>query len=750
MPVQNRVTQADFGRRDHDRHRGSGKHPPRRLITWIVNRDRDGSHTGLTERTGAARERVERGPSRGHVERPQKDDGRFSSQRGERTRGTGEVPQRKVRRRERLVHPRRRRRRRRRTRDRRRRVPRRSPSQGLRPDVTPLDDPNAAVQRHVRERLRAAGGPFDGQLHDALARAEADDQLLRMLRQEPGPGLHDLRAAHPIGLDDHAGADGVAIALRASEPHLERSRVRRLEIVPEHAKLRCLSGRHHDEVLVAVAVDVERREGSSVLIEIESERARDLVEASVSVVAQEHVPLMAGDRSVNQQLIHRAPGIVIRRAGRARERRTGDHLPPEESLEVFAGSRQHPVDDVEILPTVVIEIERIRAPRPAAQLGMRRERPVFEPAVSEIPEKRIPSRVPPVERAHVRRRIGHERRRRRHAPAGRAPHVAGVDVEPSVVVVVEEGRAHPGAVIEDARRSGDVLEHDPAIPEPEITVEILGPEVVRDQKVRPAVAVVVGPGGREVIAIVAGVETGPRRHIDEPPVAVVAKENARRAIARVVVRCWRSRLVFSGAEEIRVDADVQIEEAVAVVVRHRDRRQHPLQRPGELKCVGNAREVSLAIVDEEKKLRRGGQHEVFVAIVVDVGEERLRGVVEDSNSRGVGDVLERAVAAIAVEAVGQPRRLGDVQIVEPVAIRIPDRHAVMAVRVARQDRIERRHPGVEIDAELTPERVVAAERRLRDLGEDAASRAADHVRRRGPSDDPPSGCVPPLDRLGAS
>ena len=62
----------------------------------------------------------------------------------------------------------------------------------------------------------------------------------------------------------------------------------------------------------------------------------------------------------------------------------------------------------------------------------------------------------------------------------------------------------------------------------------------------------------------------------------------------------------------------------------------------------------------------------------------------------------------------------------------------MAVRVARQDRVERRHPGVEIDVELTAERVVAAERRLGDLGEDRLSRAADQMRRGRPSNDLPA------------
>ena len=106
-------------------------------------------------------------------------------------------------------------------------------------------------------------------------------------------------------------------------------------------------------------------------------------------------------------------------------------------------------------------------------------------------------------------------------------------------------------------------------------------------------------------------------------------------------------------------------------------------------------------------------HQILIAVVVDVGKERLRRVVEDADARLVRDVLERRVAAISVEAIGQSGRLSDVQIVESISVRIADRDALMAVRVARQHRVERRHPRVEIDVELAAERVVAAERRRR-------------------------------------
>ena len=108
-----------------------------------------------------------------------------------------------------------------------------------------------------------------------------------------------------------------------------------VEVVAEDAKLWRLTGGHHDEIGIAIAIDVEDRERSAVLIEIEPERARDLVEPAVSIVAQEDVALAAGDRAVNQQLVDRAPRVVVGRAWHACERRMGDDLSPEEPFEII-------------------------------------------------------------------------------------------------------------------------------------------------------------------------------------------------------------------------------------------------------------------------------------------------------------------------------------------------------------------------------------------------------------------------------
>ena len=207
-----------------------------------------------------------------------------------------------------------------------------------------------------------------------------------------------------------------------------------------------------------------------------------------------------------------------------------------------------------------------------------------------------------------------------------------------------------------------------------------------------------------MVAIVADVEADLRGHVDEPAPAVVAEQHARRAVARVVIGHGRAGLVLAGTEEVRVDAEIEVEEAVAVEVGHRDAREHALQRRREREGVVDHRELPAAVVLQQEGLQARGEHQILIAVVVDVDEQRLRGVVEQSEPRALGRVLEGAVAARAQQTIGQPRRLGDVQIVEAIAVGIAHRHAVVAVGVTRQHGIDARHPRIEAGGELAADR----------------------------------------------
>ncbi len=630
---------------------------------------------------------------------------------------------------------------------------RRQRAVGLRPGLASLLDPEPVVQRDVGERLGPAARPLDGEPDDPLAGAQAEEQLLRVLGEEAGARVHLLRPAKPVRLDGHLRADRVPVARHpgpreggggADEAHGE-GRPALLEVVSEEAQLGRGAGGQQHEVRVAVPVEVQDGEGPPVLVEVEPDRTRDVVESSLAVVAQEHVPVVAGDRVLDHEPVQGPPGVVVGSAGGLGQRRPRHDAAPEHPVQVLlAGlAGHHAVHGVEVLPPVAVEVQGAGRPGPAAHVHPGRQGHVLEGAVAPVPEERVAPRVVAVERADVRRGVGHEVGARRHPETAVAPHLAAVDVEAAVAVVVEEEDAHPGRVVLDARLRRHVLEPHLPVAEPEVVVQVLPPEVVRHHEVRPPVAVVVPPGGGEAEAVVPRVEAHLAGDLDEAAVAVVPEEHVGGAVHRVVIGRGCPRLRLARAVVVGVDAQVEIEEAVAVVVGDRHRHGRALELLLEAEGAGLAGEPALSVVEEEDRSRADDDDQVLVAVVVHVGEERVLRVLQEAEARLLRRVLEGAVAPGPVETVGKPVRLGDVDVVETVAVGVPDRDAVVAVRVAGEPRVHRGHPGVEPDAELAAEGVVSSQGGRGDLGEDRGRGAAAEMLGRRPLDHAPAGSGAP-------
>ena len=291
-----------------------------------------------------------------------------------------------------------------------------------------------------------------------------------------------------------------------------------------------------------------------------------------------------------------------------------------------------------------------------------------------------------------------------------------------------------------------------------MVVQILAPEVVRDEQVGPAVLVVIGPRRREAEAVIALVQAHVGGRLDEAAVAVVAEEHARGAVARVVVGRGRAGLVLAHPDEVPVRAQVEVEEAVLVIVGERTRGESSLQAVLEPEGGRVAREAALAVVDEQHRARSGEEDQVLVAVVVHVGEERLRRALEHGDAGRVGHVRERAVAIVAEEPVRQAFGLADVDVVEAVAVEVADRQPLVPHAAARHEEpVEARGPLLLSRDELAPERGVPAESRLGLLAEDRLRRAAAQVRQDRPLRDAPGGVgaappahLPAADTLGHS
>ncbi len=190
--------------------------------------------------------------------------------------------------------------------------------------------------------------------------------------------------------------------------------------------------------------------------------------------------------------------------------------------------------------------------------------------------------------------------------------------------------------------------------------------------------------------------------------AVVVKEAVRRAVAGVVVGNWVVILVE--AEIVHIEAEVDIQAAVAVVVGNGGVGEGSLGRAREAEGVAPKRESAIALVDEEQGAGGAHDEQILEAAIVEIGEESARGIVEDADTGFLGDVFEGAVAAIAVEAVGQSGWLTDIEIVKAVVVVVAGRDTVVAIDVDADGAIEDGSPVVSAVEELVAVRRSAAQR----------------------------------------
>jgi len=90
-----------------------------------------------------------------------------------------------------------------------------------------------------------------------------------------------------------------------------------------------------------------------------------------------------------------------------------------------------------------------------------------------------------------------------------------------------------------------------------------------------------------------------------------------------------------------------------------------------------ALELALAVVLRQHDRRADRHQQVLVAVVVRVDEQHALRVVEPGHPRDVGDVAHRPVRLLHEELVRQPRAQRHVQVVEAVAVEVPDGDALV-------------------------------------------------------------------------
>ena len=292
--------------------------------------------------------------------------------------------------------------------------------------------------------------------------------------------------------------------------------------------------------------------------------------------------------------------------------------------------------------------------------------------------------------------------------SGRSPHVSDVEVLASITVIVEPGGTHPGPDVLHTGMLGNVLE-----PSVLIAVEIAASEVVRHVEIRPAIAVIVTPGGSETVAVVVLVHSGRLSDVLEETAAIriesISEKEIRRSILCVVVGCGITVLVF--ALEVDIAAEIQIDAAIVVKVCGGHSGKSTLRWTSKPKRIRTALKPAIAPVEKEQRTRRAQHYQVLQTAVAKIDEQRRRRVVKNPNSSVFGDVFQAALSAL-VEPVRKPAWLAHVNLILAIVVDVADGDAVVAVDVNAARRVEAGTPVRDTTSQLVLKRVCVPQKLL--------------------------------------
>ena len=91
--------------------------------------------------------------------------------------------------------------------------------------------------------------------------------------------------------------------------------------------------------------------------------------------------------------------------------------------------------------------------------------------------------------------------------------------------------------------------------------------------------------------------------------------------------------------------------------------------------------VPSPLIDEEQRTATTNDQKVLQSAVVEVRKQRARRIIEYGDSGLFRYIFKGPVAAIAIEPIGQSRRLADVEIIKSIVVIITGSHTVVAVHV---------------------------------------------------------------------
>ena len=140
-------------------------------------------------------------------------------------------------------------------------------------------------------------------------------------------------------------------------------------------------------------------------------------------------------------------------------------------------------------------------------------------------------------------------------------------------------------------------------------------------------------------------------------------------------------MVLVEPQVVAIQAEINIQTSVAVVVGDRRMGKRPLRRALELERVLLDRKRSIALIEKKQRTTTANDQKVLPSFVFEVCEQGARRVVQHADAGLLRHVFQRPIAPVAVEPVWQARRLADIQVIESVIVVVTRGDPIVAVNI---------------------------------------------------------------------
>src|ERR1700736_6056981 len=400
-------------------------------------------------------------------------------------------------------------------------------------------------------------------------------------------------------------------------------------------------------------------------------------------------------------------------------RRIGDYLPPKKAVQVFARfPRNHSVGDIEVQKTVVIEVPKVAGPRPAAHRRSRTRTRIRKTSGAGALKQGVAHGVFAIQLANLFTRRILKIFLLRNTQSRRRPHIRNVKVLPAIIFKIKPAAAHAGAHILDTGFWRGVGKCAVAIG----AIQIFAPKIVDHIQIGPLVAVVIAPRTTKAETRVVLIEARLFRNVTKGAVTIVAHHEIGRTILRIVIRHRITILV--GALIKRVQAKINIQPAVTVIIRNGGSRERASRRIFKVKCIRLDSKFSSAKIAKQQRAVRTYHDHILAPTVIEIREEGARRIFQNYKSGQLGNVFKGAVAAVPEQTIGKPGRLANIKIVKAIAINVGDRDSVVPINIDTAGAVKYRSPVIRAMKKLRSVGVIRAKCMFGDIDKHGSHRAA--------------------------